>query len=83
VSAPATHGPAIEQSPTGAGTTEAPRRELTEDETARIVRSEATERLEAAAQLTSPTHTTRATRLRAEAAILLRLLEEHDATKPH
>lgn len=83
VDATATHGPAIEQSPTGAGATEAPRRELTEDETARIVRSEATERLEAAAQLTSPTHADRATRLRTEAGVLLRLLDEHDATKAH
>ncbi|WP_307172818.1 hypothetical protein [Streptomyces sp. B3I7] len=72
------HGPAIEQSPTGAGATEAPRRELGEHETVAIVRAEAAERLEAAAQLTSPTHAPRATRLRTEAEILLRLLDELD-----
>ncbi len=80
VDATGTHGPAIEQSPVGAGATEAPRRELSEHETAAVVRAEADERLEAAAQLTSPTHADRATRLRTEAAILLRLLEEQDAT---
>jgi uncharacterized protein YqeY len=83
VDATATHGPAIEQSPTGAGATEAPRRELSEHETATLVRAEADERLEAAAQLTSPTHADRATRLRTEAGVLLRLLDEHDATKAH
>ncbi|WP_307071684.1 hypothetical protein [Streptomyces sp. B3I8] len=72
------HGPAIEQSPTGAGTTEAPRRELSEHEMATIVRAEADERLEAAAQLTSPAHAPRATRLRTEAEVLLRLLDERD-----
>jgi len=75
-----THGPAIEQSPTGAGTTEAPRRELSEHEMAGIVRTEADERLEAAARLTSPTHTARATRLRAEAEVLLHLLDAQDGS---
>ncbi|SDF99099.1 hypothetical protein SAMN05216260_11327 [Streptomyces griseoaurantiacus] len=76
----ATHGPAIEQTPTGAGATEAARRELSEHTVAGIVRAEAEERLEAAAQLTSPAHTAHATRLRAEAAVLLRLLDEQDGT---
>jgi uncharacterized protein YqeY len=73
-------GPAIEQSPVGAGATEAPRRELSEQETATIIRAEAEERLAAAAQLTSPTHAPRATRLRTEAEILLRLLDEQTGT---
>lgn len=50
----ATPGPAIEQTPTGAGATEAARRELSEHTVAGIVRAEAEERLEAAAHLTSP-----------------------------
>ncbi|MGM0359053.1 hypothetical protein ACNFRX_03485 [Streptomyces griseoaurantiacus] len=76
----ATPGPAIEQTPTGAGATEAARRELSEHTVAGIVRAEAEERLEAAAQLTSPAHTARATRLRTEAEILLRLLDEQTGT---
>lgn len=72
----ATRGLALEQSPVGAGATEAVRRELSEAGVADIVRAEATERLEAAAQLTAPAHIDRAARLRAEAAVLLRLLDD-------
>jgi uncharacterized protein len=71
-----TRGLAIEQSPIGAGATEAARRELSERDAADIVRAEATERLEAAAQLTAPAHADRATRLRAEAAVLSRFLDD-------
>lgn len=72
-----TRGLALEQSPVGAGATEAVRRELTENDVADIVRAEATERLEAAAQLTTPAHADRATRLREEASVLLRFLDGH------
>ncbi|MFI0263090.1 hypothetical protein ACH4OW_29150 [Streptomyces sp. NPDC017056] len=68
-------GGAIEHSPVGAGATEAVRRELSEREVVDIVRAEATERLDAAAQLTAPAHADRAARLRAEAAVLLRFLD--------
>lgn len=70
-----TRGPALEQSPVGAGATEAARRELSECRVADIVRAEATERLDAAAQLTEPAHADRVARLRAEATVLLRLLD--------
>jgi uncharacterized protein YqeY len=70
-------GTALEQSPVGVGTTEAARRELSESDAEDVVRAEAAERLEAAAQLTAPAHADRATRLRAEAAVLLRFLEHH------
>ncbi|MFI9603220.1 hypothetical protein ACIHCX_25805 [Streptomyces sp. NPDC052043] len=70
-----TRGLALEQSPVGAGATEALRRELSESCVADIVRAEATERLEAAAQLTTPAHADRAARLRAEASVLLRFLD--------
>lgn len=40
-----------------------------------VVRAEAAERLEAAAQLTAPAHADRAAQLRAEAAVLLRFLD--------
>lgn len=70
-------GLALEESPVGAGATEAVRRELSERAVADIVRDEATERLEAAAQLTAPAHADRVERLRAEAAVLLRLLDGH------
>ncbi|MGW0608938.1 hypothetical protein [Streptomyces sp. NPDC002788] len=66
---------ALEQSPVGAGATEAVRRELGEREVLDVVRAEAAERLEAAARLTAPAHAARAERLRAEAAVLLRFLE--------
>ncbi|MEK8168897.1 hypothetical protein NKH77_00915 [Streptomyces sp. M19] len=66
---------ALEQSPVGAGATEAPRRELSERGMADIVRAEAEERLRVAAELTAPAHAERAERLRAEAGVLLRLLE--------
>jgi uncharacterized protein YqeY len=68
-------GVALEQSPMGVGATEAARRELSEGEMTDLVRAEAAERLEAAAQLTAPAHADRAARLRAEAAVLLRFLE--------
>lgn len=69
-------GSAIERSPVGVGATEAARQELSEHGAAHIVRTEATERLEAAAQLTVPAHADRAARLRAEAAVLLRFLDD-------
>ncbi|WP_055484437.1 hypothetical protein [Streptomyces sp. WMMB 322] len=75
VDAAATRGVALEEAPVGAGVTEAARRELSEHEVADIVRAEATERLEAAAQLTAPAHADRVARLRAEAAVLLRVLD--------
>jgi len=75
VDATAPSGPAIEQSPVGAGATEAVRRELTEREVADIVRAEVAERRHAAAQLTAPAHADRAARLRAEADLLLALLD--------
>jgi uncharacterized protein YqeY len=68
-------GVAVEQSPIGVGAAEAARRELSERSVADIVRAEATERLETAAQLTAPAHAGRAARLRAEAAVLLRFLD--------
>ncbi|MFI1096811.1 hypothetical protein [Streptomyces sp. NPDC020917] len=71
----ALRGVALEQSPVGAGATEAARRELGEDEVTAVVRAEADERLDAAAQLTAPAHADHATRLRAEAAVLLSLLD--------
>ncbi|MEU0596956.1 hypothetical protein ABZ484_01625 [Streptomyces sp. NPDC006393] len=73
----ASRGLALEQSPVGPGATEAARRELSERGVVEIVRAEATERLEAAAQLTVPAHAERVARLRAEAAVLLRLLDGH------
>ncbi|MFI1352408.1 hypothetical protein ACH4TV_02270 [Streptomyces sp. NPDC020898] len=69
-------GVALEQSPVGAGATEAVRRELSERNVVDVVRAEAAERLEAAAQLTTPAHADRAARLREEAAVLLRFLDE-------
>ncbi|MFJ9721904.1 hypothetical protein ACIRP3_04060 [Streptomyces sp. NPDC101209] len=72
-------GPALEQSPVGVGVTEAARRELSEHRVVDVVRAEAAERLEAAAQLTAPAHADRAARLRAEADVLLRLLDEAGA----
>ncbi|MBW8797330.1 MAG: hypothetical protein JF597_28155 [Streptomyces sp.] len=68
-------GLALEASPVGAGATEAARRELNERDVVRVVRAEADERLEAAAQLTAPAHADRAERLRAEAAVLLRFVD--------
>ncbi|MFI8889910.1 hypothetical protein [Streptomyces paradoxus] len=71
---------ALEASPVGAGATEAARRELSERETLDVVRAEAAERLEAAAQLTAPAHADRAERLRAEAAVLLHFLDDAEGT---
>lgn len=75
-------GLALEESPVGAGTTEAVRRELTERAVVDIVRAEADERLEAAARLTAPAHADRAARLHAEAAVLLRFLDGHGTPSP-
>ncbi|MFE9258986.1 hypothetical protein [Streptomyces sp. NPDC006879] len=68
-------GLALEQAPLGAGATEAARRELSEGGVVDVVRAEAAERLEVAAQLTAPAHAARAARLRAEAAVLLGFLD--------
>ncbi|MER5527551.1 hypothetical protein ABT075_23650 [Streptomyces sp. NPDC002677] len=78
----ALRGVALEQSPVGAGATEAARRELSERRVVDVVRAEAAERLEVAAQLTAPAHADRAARLRAEAAVLLRFLDEPSAPAP-
>ncbi|WP_405783862.1 hypothetical protein [Streptomyces sp. NBC_00859] len=69
------HGPALEESPVGAGATDVMRRELSECAMVDIVRAEATERMQAAAELTSPAHAGRAAQLREEAAVLLRFLD--------
>ncbi|WP_329155550.1 GatB/YqeY domain-containing protein [Streptomyces sp. NBC_01456] len=71
-------GLALEHSPVGVGVTEAARRELSECDVADIVRAEATERLDVAVQLTAPAHADRVAQLRAEAAVLLRFLDDHD-----
>ncbi len=71
----ATRGLALEQSPVGVGVTEAARRELSERDVVDIIRAEAAERMYAAAQLTDPAQADRATRLRTEATVLLRLLD--------
>jgi uncharacterized protein YqeY len=68
-------GLALDQSPVGVGVTEVARRELSERTVVDIVRSEAAERLEVAAQLKAPAHADRAARLREEAAVLLRFLD--------
>ncbi|MEU9444469.1 hypothetical protein AB0D42_27000 [Streptomyces sp. NPDC048304] len=69
-------GVALEHSPVGVGVTEAARRELSERSVAEVVRAEAAERLEVAARLTAPAHADRAAQLRAEAAVLLRFLDD-------
>ncbi|MFI7501642.1 hypothetical protein ACIBVL_24690 [Streptomyces sp. NPDC049687] len=69
-------GMALEQSPVGVGATEAARRELSERGVVDVVRAEVAERLEAAARLTAPAHADRAARLRAEAAVLLRFVDD-------
>jgi uncharacterized protein len=73
-------GVAVEHSPIGVGAAEAARCELSEHSVADIVRAEATERLEIAAQLTAPAHADRAARLRAEAAVLLWFLDAPGTT---
>lgn len=76
-------GLALEESPVGAGATEAVRRELSESGVADIVRAEAAERLQVAEQLTAPAHADRVAQLRAEAAVLLRFLDDgHRASPP-
>lgn len=72
-----TRGLSLEESPVGAGATEAARRELSERDVTDIVRAEATERLDVAAQLKAPAHADRVARLRAEAAVLHRFLDGH------
>jgi uncharacterized protein YqeY len=86
--------PALEQSPVGVGVTEVVRRELSEDRVVEVVRAEVAERLDAAAQLPATTQAERAEQLRAEAAVLLRFLDDpgsalsfqahldEDATRP-
>lgn len=71
-------GLALEHAPFGVGVTEAARRELSECDVADIVRAEATERLDVSVQLTAPAHADRVAQLRAEAAVLLRFLDDHD-----
>ena len=68
-------GLALEHSSVGVGSTETARRELSERSVVDVVRAEVAERLEVAAQLTAPAHADRATRLRTEAAVLLRFLD--------
>ncbi|BCK71088.1 hypothetical protein Srufu_050410 [Streptomyces libani subsp. rufus] len=68
-------GVAIEQAPVGVGVTEVARCELSERRVVEVVRAEADERLEVAAQLSAPAHADRAARLRAEAAVLMRFLD--------
>ncbi|MDT9688351.1 hypothetical protein Q5762_08275 [Streptomyces sp. P9(2023)] len=71
-------GMALEASPSGAGATEVARVELSEHGVVEVVRAEADERLDAAAQLTAPAHADHAARLRAEAEVLLRFLDDPD-----
>ncbi|MEV4744377.1 hypothetical protein [Streptomyces sp. NPDC049555] len=59
----------------GSGSTEVARRELSERKVVDVVRAEAAERLQTAAQLTALAYEERAARLRAEAAVLLGFLE--------
>ncbi|MGX1972040.1 hypothetical protein [Streptomyces kronopolitis] len=73
-------GMALEHAPAGVGVTEAARRELSERAVADIVRAEVTERLDAATQLSAPVHADRVARLHAEAAVLLRFLDEDRGT---
>ncbi|MCX5384324.1 GatB/YqeY domain-containing protein [Streptomyces sp. NBC_00083] len=72
-------GVSVEESPVGVGVTEAARRELSERETADIVRREIAERRSAAAELTSAAHAGHAARLHEEAAVLHRFLDEQAA----
>ncbi|EST36293.1 hypothetical protein [Streptomyces roseochromogenus] len=69
------HGVAIEAAPVGVGTTEAARRELSEQHITDLVRAEAEERLTVAAQFSAHAQADRAKLLREEAAVLLRLLD--------
>ncbi|MFE2225489.1 GatB/YqeY domain-containing protein [Streptomyces kronopolitis] len=73
-------GGALEHTPAGVGVTEAARRDLSERAVADIVRAEAAERLDAATQLSAPAHADHVTRLRAEAAVLLRFLDDDHGT---
>jgi hypothetical protein len=60
----------------GLGVSEVPRRDLSEQEMAEIVRTEITERSAAAARYELDGHGDRAARLRAEASALARQLDE-------
>ncbi|MDT0443090.1 GatB/YqeY domain-containing protein [Streptomyces johnsoniae] len=71
---------AVAQAPSGAGGSEAARRELSERDVEDIVRAEVAERVEAAAELPGPAHAERAARLRAEADVLLRFLDAQNTT---
>ncbi|MFE9535466.1 hypothetical protein [Streptomyces sp. NPDC006691] len=75
-------GLSLEESPVGAGATEAARRELSEAEMADIVRSEIAERLSAVRQLSSPAHQDRAAGLRAEVTVLRRFLDDAAGATP-
>jgi uncharacterized protein YqeY len=68
-------GPAIEQSPVGAGAADVERRALTEAEVEQIVRAEAAAREAAARDYDAANRPERAESLRAEARILLAALE--------
>ncbi|MEV0245980.1 hypothetical protein AB0H76_05240 [Nocardia sp. NPDC050712] len=74
VEAPRARAGAIEASAAGLGAAEVPRRELTEDDIAAIVRAEIAERRSAAAEYDNNGHTVRGTALRAEADALAALL---------
>jgi uncharacterized protein YqeY len=76
VSAPSTvdGSLAIEQTPVGVGAADVARRVLTEGDIAGIVRDEATEREEAAAEYDRAGRPDRAQRLRAEACVLFTYL---------
>ncbi|GAA0491504.1 hypothetical protein ACFQ2B_16440 [Streptomyces stramineus] len=69
-------GGALEHSPAGAGAAEAPRRLLSEGAVVDVVRAEVDERLAAAAQLSGLAEGERAARLRAEADVLRRFLDD-------
>ncbi|MFF3975958.1 hypothetical protein [Streptomyces sp. NPDC001828] len=75
-------GLSLEESPVGAGATEAARRELTEADMAEIVRAEIAERVSAAEQLSSPAHADRAAQLHAEADVLRRFLDDPAEASP-
>lgn len=71
-------GGAIESAVVGAGRSDVPRRDLSEQEMIEIVTAEADER-RAAAELIEPTHPDESSRLRREAAMLSTLIHELEA----
>ena len=77
VAGPVGHGPAIEQSPVGAGAADVARHTLTEAEVEQIVRAEAAARVAAAAEYDAAGAAEHADRLRAEAELLLAHVEDH------